>query len=240
MYTRSVQYYDAIYGFKDYEATARRLVETVESRHPSAATLLDVACGTGKHVELLKAHYRVEGLDYNEGFLDIARRRCPNVRFHQGDMVDFALDGRFDVITCLFSSIAYARTADRMFSAVASMSHHLAPGGLLIIEPFFTPEQYWTGTVTANFVDQKDLKIAWMYTSNSDGVLTVLDIHYLIGTPAGVEHFVERHELGLFTDSEYREAFAAAGLEVEYDREGLFGRGMFLGRRRADLPVAER
>ncbi|MFV9507699.1 MAG: hypothetical protein AB4911_24370, partial [Oscillochloridaceae bacterium umkhey_bin13] len=99
----------------------------------------------------------------------------------------------------------------------------------LIVEPWFSPESYWVGRVTANFVDQPDLKIAWMYISEREGLLTVLNIHHLVATPDGVEHFTERHEMGLFTHEEYLEAFVEAGLEVSYDSQGFFGRGMYLG-----------
>ena len=57
----------------------------------------------------------------------------------------------------------------------------------------------------------------------------ILDFHYLVGTPEGVEHFTEHHELGLFTDEEYRNAFTAAGLQVAHDPEGLIGRGLYIG-----------
>jgi hypothetical protein len=59
----------------------------------------------------------------------------------------------------------------------------------------------------------------------------VLDFHYLLATPGGVEYFTEHHERGLVTRDEYEAAFRAAGLRVAYDAEGLIGRGLFLGTR---------
>ena len=57
----------------------------------------------------------------------------------------------------------------------------------------------------------------------------LLDFHYLVATPQGVEHVRERHELGLFTDAQYQSALRDAGLEVHHDAEGLAGRGLYLG-----------
>jgi hypothetical protein len=100
---------------------------------------------------------------------------------------------------------------------------------VLLLEPFFSPERFWTDTITANLVDEPELKIAWMYNSRREGTLAILDINYLVGTPQSVDHFTERHELGLFTDGEYAAALADAGLAVRYDEQGLFGRGMYIG-----------
>ncbi len=230
MYTRSVQFYDSLYHFKDYDSASQQLHVILQQYHPTAKTLLDIACGTGKHLEYLRNYYQAEGLDLNPDMLEIARKRCPGVTFHQANMIDFRLSHDFDVITCLFSSIAYVRTVENLEQAVTNMAHHLRPGGTVIIEPWFSPESYWTGTITANFVNEPKLKIAWMYTSEvpQDRVAT-LDIHYLVGTPESVEHFSERHELGLFTHEEYLEAFRKVGLEAHYDAKGLFGRGMYVG-----------
>jgi SAM-dependent methyltransferase len=231
MFTKSGRYYDALYHFIDYRAAADRLHELIRQKSPAAASLLDVACGTGRHLQHLRESFEVEGLDIDSQLLAAARERCPGVPFHQGSMVDFDLPRKFDVVTCLFSAIGYVQTPDAMRQAVANMARHLRPGGLLIVEPWFEPDRYWTDTVTANHVDQPDLKICWMYTSKRVDRVSVLDIHFLVGTSDRVEHFVEQHRVGLFTREEHVDAMTDAGLEVTFDPEGPSNRGLYVGRR---------
>ena len=229
MFTKSTRFYDAIYAFKDYESEAAQLNERIRTHAPSPSpTVLDVACGTGLHLAYLKDQYTVEGLDLDPNMLEIARRRCPGVPFHQGDLVDFDLGRTFDAVLCLFSSIGYAKTVARMQQAVQTMARHLRPGGVLIVEPWLTPEVYEVGRFSAAFVDEPDLKIARMNMMKLEGTLSIIDFHYLVGTPDGFSYFTERHEMGLFTQDEYLDAFAAAGLTVEFKPEGLMGHGLYL------------
>src|SRR5262249_13065235 len=163
------------------------------------------ACGTGAHVPWLGDAFVYEGLDLDPEMLALAQARFPTTPFHLGDMVDFTMAQQFDVVTCLFSSIAYVKTVPRLQQAIANMAEHIVPGGVLLIEPFFSPESWMPGQPHALFVDQPQLKIARVNVSGVDagGRVAILDFHYLVGTPAGVEQFSEHHELGLFTDEQY-------------------------------------
>lgn len=232
MFTKSANIYDAIYlnMGKDYTAEAVKIHSIVQQyKRISGNLLLDVACGTGIHIGSLREYYQVEGLDLDEKMLAEARKKFPDVPLHHGDMVDFDLGREFDIVTCLFSSIGYVKTTQRLNQAVSSMARHVKPGGVLLVEPWFSPDVWNTGKVHATFVNQPDLKIARMNISERKDNLSFFNFHYLVAAPEGIEHFTELHELGLFTDNEYLEAFHAAGLTVLHDPIGLDGRGLYIG-----------
>lgn len=230
MYRESAHLYDAIYSsVRDYPREAAELDELIRARRPGARTLLDVACGTGAHLEHLAARYEVEGLDADPGMLAVARERLPAIQFHEADMADFDLGRRFDAVVCLFSSIGYVKTEERLRSAIAAFARHLEPGGVVVVEPWLTPDVWQDGHVGAVFVDEPELKIARMNIAERRDTVSAVTFHYLVATPEGVSHFTEPHELGLFTVEQHLDAFRAAGLEVEHDPEGPMGRGLYVG-----------
>jgi SAM-dependent methyltransferase len=228
VFSRSARIYDAIYSaIRDYPREAAELDRLIQDQRPGARTLLDVACGTGAHLAHLTG-YEVEGLDLDPEMLAVARERLPDVAFHQADMADFDLGKRFDAVVCMFSSIGYVRTEKRLRSALASMARHLEPGGVLVVEPWLSPEVWLDRHVAAVFVDESELKIARMNVAQREGNLSMFEFEYLVGTPDGIERFSEPHELGLFTVDQYLEAFRAAGLEAAHDPEGPMGRGHYI------------
>lgn len=232
MYSKTARYYDKIYSSKDYRAEVQHFTAIVrENLRSGGNRLLDVACGTGRHIEYLKENFDVEGLDICQELLEIACQRNPDISFHHADMTEFDLGREFDIVTCLFSSIGYVKTLHNLTRAVTCMTRHVKSGGILVIEPWFTPDSWQPGSLDARFVDEPELKIARITTCLADGRLSYFDAHFLIGTPEGTEHIIEHHELGLFDTDEIRVVLADVGLEVAYDVRGLAGRGMFIGRR---------
>lgn len=217
MFGESAELYDAIYEWKDYAAEAATLKDLIRARKRSKGRrLLDVACGTGKHLELLRDEFEVEGLDVLDPMARMARERNPGVPVHVGDMRDFDLGRTFDVVVCLFSSIGYLASVEELAATMRRIRAHLVPGGLAVIEPWFTRDAIQTGTVHMLTVDRPELKVCRMNTSGVDGNVSLIDFHYLVGTPEGTRHFTESHRLTMFEVADFARCFAAAGLEHEY------------------------
>lgn len=232
--TDSVAYYDKIYSAqgKDYRREAEYLLSVLHSRITERKpTLLDVACGTGNHLLCLKKNFQVEGIDVSLEFVRVARSKLPKTKFYLGDMRTFRLGKEYSVVTCLFSSIGFMETASKLQTAIRNMARHVKVGGVLLVEPWFPPGQLIDGRVSLAVVDEDKLKIVRMNTTKVEGTISHFDFHYLIGTPKGTEHLVEKHRMGLFTNDEMTIAFQKAGLVVEYDEKGPTGRGLYIGRR---------
>ena len=229
MFTKSAEFYDAIYSFKDYGAEATEVRDLIQKRNPAVRTLLDVACGTGLHLKEFDSSFDVEGIDLDPGLLAIARERVPDVPLHEGDMRTFDLGKTFDAVTCLFSSIGYVRGPEELEQTMLRFAEHLNPGGVVVVEGWFSPDEWDPKHVGSVFVDQPELKIARINTAETRGRVSFMELQYLVGTLEGVEHFTEPHALYLFTPDEYLDAMRSAGFSAERNDEALMGRGVYIG-----------
>jgi len=222
MFTETAGLYDAIYGkLKDYADEARQIAELIRAAQPAAQTVLDVACGTGEHARLLTAQgFAVDGVDLNSAFVEIARHKLPAARFEIADMVQFELGRSYDVVLSLFSAIGYADTVPRLRAAIACLARHVAPGGVVLVEPWITPEDFGDGRSGSIELEVGDLRVTRRHRSSRDGNLSTLRFDYDITGPDGTRHASEVHTLGLFSVDEMHAAFDAAGLRATLDPVG--------------------
>jgi SAM-dependent methyltransferase len=237
MYSASAAHYDRIYSFKDYAAEARALAELLRADGRRIRTVLDVACGTGAHAAALTdGHgFEVDGIDLDPALLAIAAAKCPRGRFLQADMTDLHLGRTFDAVLCLFGSIAYTVTPSRLRAALACLREHVAPGGVVIVEPFLTPDGFVAGHTSSITAESDGVRVTRSNRSERDGAVCRLNFDYVIEGPGGTQRANEVHELGLFSVDEIVEGFTAAGMVASYDPRGLAGRGLYV----ASLPRAE-
>lgn len=235
MFQLSAQQYDQLYANKDYEREAHLLRERLARLDPSLHTLLDVACGTGSHDEHLCRFYEVDGLDLRPEFLDAARLRNGSGRYHVADMRDFRLDRLYDAVLCLFSSIGYVRTLQDLLATLVCFREHLTARGVVVIEPWLTPEQWQSPSIRWDHSPEGETHIVRMARSTQKAsgadIISVLEWHYLVGTRDGVAYSRETHELGLFSRRQMESALRQAGFQdVHFDSEGLSGRGLYIAR----------
>jgi SAM-dependent methyltransferase len=248
----SAQVYDAVYAKDhDYAGGAATVVELVRQegngRDPKSMSLLDVGCGTGRHLEQLIGEFAsVAGVDLSPVQLAAATDRLgPDVPLHHGDMLALGsilgagLGARevatFDVMICLHSSIAYLSSTKELTTAIGEMARLLSPGGTLIIEPWLRPDAYRSFGVVTYFVNDPDLKVARMCIPGREDNVSVLDMHHLVARPDGIEYYVEAHRLRMFTEADFDRAFRAAGVVARFDPDGLdaVGRGLWVARKPA-------
>ncbi len=235
LYKDLARYYDLIYSSKDYEAEAKDLKTVIAKYKKSTGKdLLDVACGTGKHLEYLKRWYSCVGLDVSQAMLDIARKKVKGITFRKGDMTELKLDKNFDIITCLFSSIGYVRTYKNLQKTLVGFSKHLKPGGVVIIGPWLTSQTYHVGFPHMTTYNSPDIKIARLSVSEQRGNISIMDMHYLIAERnRKTAYFVDRHELGMFEQKRFLELMTKAGFKARYIKSrNTKDRGLYIGVKR--------
>ena len=126
-------FYPVLYAHRD-AGEARRCLDLLPRLAPlataGAATVLDLGCGDGRHLELLaERRLPAVGLDLSAGLLAAARARAPGLLLARGDMraLPFAA-GRFGAVLSLFTAFGYFGPEDDG-RVVAGVARVLAPGG---------------------------------------------------------------------------------------------------------------
>ena len=192
------KYYDAINDWKDYRAEALRLEAIARQLgRPGTTSWLDVACGTGRHLEHLRRRHPVVGIDASPEMLRIARRRAPGIRFARADMRTFRLPRRFDVVSCLFSAIGHLETPGDVRKAFRNFARHLNPGGVVIVEPWILASRFRAGSIHLRTHHDPSLAIARMASSARRGSRSVIHYHFLVGEPGRPVRYVEHTSDGL-------------------------------------------
>jgi SAM-dependent methyltransferase len=233
-FTEIAAYYDELYVKPEqYQAEAEKAITLIKKYCLSdSSNLLDLACGTGGHIPYWLSSYTVTGLDLSPEMLALARHKFPDIEFHLGDMVDFAIGKKFDVLVCLWGSIGFMRTPGNLKKALANFSAHLKPGGVLLLTPWSTREEFEPGIVVES-VKHPDVRLACMENvkRKAPGLVEV-DFHHLIGRDGKVTYHQQSIDIGLFSRQQYLDAIAGAGLELmEYYRGPEIRMGAFIARK---------
>ena len=104
---------------------------------------LELCCGTGRiTIPLAKEGINISGLDYSNAMLSEAKEKArkENLRipFTQGDMRNFTLNEKFELIFIPFNSIHCLYSHSDFINTMNSVYNNLEDNGILIID-YFNP-----------------------------------------------------------------------------------------------------
>jgi len=129
-----------VFGATLPEETTAREIEFLARTLPLPAyrTVLDVCCGSGRHLAGLSAlSYDMTGVERDPDIAQTAREAMPTVRVIEGDAnrLSELLTGRFDGLVCLWASFGYG-TPQQNVQLLESMAAILRPGGRLVLDVY--------------------------------------------------------------------------------------------------------
>lgn len=131
LYSEYPKLYDEIQSDWDYDRDCSFVRGLLDE--PTACRLLEIGCGTGEHTRrFVDAGLDVTAIDPNEGMLARAREKTTAEFFATG-IPGVPVDTQFDVIVAIRGVINHLEP-DQLEPAVADMSAHLAPGGVLVFD----------------------------------------------------------------------------------------------------------
>jgi SAM-dependent methyltransferase len=162
--------------------------------------LLDVGCGAGHHDFFLEENFEITGVDGSEKMLQLARKRNPEIDYHQADMRTFDLNRQFDVVMC-FDSIMYNLTYSDLEKTVTNLSRHLKPGGILLFYVENWKEKFEQNKTRFKSHRKGDVEIVLVendYDPHPDDTEFECHLIFLIRQGGKFELAVDKHRMGLF------------------------------------------
>jgi len=232
------RYYDLLYRDKDYPAEAGFVAGLLARHAPTAKSLLELGCGSGRHAELLAGRgLSVHGVDLSADMLAQARARlerapadtAARLDFSQGDARTVRMGRRFDCVFALFHVMSYQATNADLLAAFATAREHLAPGGVFIFDCWYGP---------AVLSDRPAVRVKRM-EDDRIGVTRIaepamhpneclVDVGYTVfvrdKASQAVETIHETHRMRYLFRPEIELLAQSAGMQVEHACEWLTGR----------------
>lgn len=128
--------YDLVHGsFAEAET-----IDFFEKQLPfSDSKVLELACGSGRIlIPLAEKGIDILGLDISKEMLDFCQKKADErnvkVNTQQGDMRDFSLNEKFDVIIVAAFSLQHLTKTEEISACFNCVKRHLSPNGKFIVE----------------------------------------------------------------------------------------------------------
>ena len=204
-----------------YVEEARTLSEQYARLAPGPQTgrphLLELGAGGGHTLVHLAPEFECTAADLSLPMLENCARLVPEARRVHGDMRHLRMGERFDVVL-IHDAIDSMRSANDVRAALATAAAHLGPGGVLVVAPTYTRDNFVDGDSEHDADDEANLTyLSYVHDPDPGDTEYELVLVYLIRDVAtrSVDASVDRHRCGLFSESEWLAFFHEAGFDAQ-------------------------
>ncbi|MEM3212205.1 MAG: methyltransferase domain-containing protein [Candidatus Micrarchaeaceae archaeon] len=142
---------------KSYKARQVAFIKWADKRYlkGNSKTLLDIGCGNGVLLSMLKHSYQSKGLDISKEDIALARQKVKGVEFITANMLNFELKEKFDIITC-FDAIDHGDDLRKgIIKTLSNMYRHLENNGMLIFSLSMAKDCWINGETSTTVLSVK-------------------------------------------------------------------------------------
>jgi SAM-dependent methyltransferase len=221
VFGRYAALYDGFYGDRGYGSEVDLIASRLATRSDDSdkPSVLDLGCGTGKHLELFARHGYVGcGVEQSGGMLAQARVRLERlpVRFVHADARRVRLAERFDLVVSLFHVLSYQEHDHDAIALLESAAAHAS--GPVVVD-------FWYGPGVLNQgLERREARcelggasVTRVATPSHDAKRRLVDVRYdftVVDASGRTESFSETHRMRYFFEDEVARFAARAGLEI--------------------------
>jgi SAM-dependent methyltransferase len=205
-------YYQLLYDKRDDKEAAAFIDKLLAYLHPApGATMLDVACGRGRHAKYLAGKgFDVTGIDLSIDSINAARKlENDHLSFFQHDMrLPFRVNF-FDVVFNFFTSFGYFDTRRENDNALRTLKNALKPGGKLVLD--YLNSAFVAQHLVAHEILEKEEVVFDIHRE-------LADKHFLkqinILDKQKMRRLVFTESVNAFTKQDFEAMFAKQGLQI--------------------------
>ncbi len=208
---------------EDAQAQIKLLLNNVPLKANGASVngqvnkILDLGCGTGRHVKIFKdLGYNAEGIDLSKKLIEIGKMREPNLAIKVGNALNYKMPQEYFLITSFFTSWAYYKEEEKNLSILQRVYENLSQGGyfwLDFMNSFKVRKQYGQGVYQNEFSIKGDRRVKEKKYVADDRIIKEIKIIFGNSERADDEkNYIE--SVRLYQESDIRNFFSVLGFKV--------------------------